>query len=154
MGPLRTTGEAWKGGLQGHTSPYPLSRSVPPPPPANDLLNKSSQQYLIYFLQLYNNIYATACLTCQAQTVPCWVTLRLLSKRCNCCLTASSTIIICFFFFFKELYKATWSFKNFSFTVCFEYNKLKILCMSYLYESLFKICASIIILMVYGPWWY
>ena len=31
MGPLRTTGEAWKGGLQGRTSPYPLSRSVPPP---------------------------------------------------------------------------------------------------------------------------
>ena len=30
MGPLRTTGEAWKGGLQGCTSPYPLSRSVPP----------------------------------------------------------------------------------------------------------------------------
>ena len=30
MGPLQTTGEAWKGGLQGHTSPYPLSRSVPP----------------------------------------------------------------------------------------------------------------------------
>ena len=28
MGPLRTTGEAWKGGLQGRTSPYPLSRSV------------------------------------------------------------------------------------------------------------------------------
>ena len=27
MGPLRTTGEAWKGGLQ---SPHPLSRSVPP----------------------------------------------------------------------------------------------------------------------------
>ena len=33
MGPLRTAGEAWKGGLQGRTSPYPLSRSVPPPPP-------------------------------------------------------------------------------------------------------------------------
>ena len=31
MRPLRTTGEAWKGGLQGRTSPYPLSRSVPPP---------------------------------------------------------------------------------------------------------------------------
>ena len=30
MGPLRTAGEAWKGGLQGRTSPYPLSRSVPP----------------------------------------------------------------------------------------------------------------------------
>ena len=30
MGPLRATGEAWKGGLQGRTSPYPLSRSVPP----------------------------------------------------------------------------------------------------------------------------
>ena len=29
-GPLRTAGEAWKGGLQGRTSPYPLSRSVPP----------------------------------------------------------------------------------------------------------------------------
>ena len=28
---LRTTGESWKGGLQGRTSPYPLSRSVPPP---------------------------------------------------------------------------------------------------------------------------
>ena len=32
MVPLWTTGEAWKGGLQGRTSPYPLSRSVPPPP--------------------------------------------------------------------------------------------------------------------------
>ena len=31
MGPLRAAGEAWKGGLQGCTSPYPLSRSVPPP---------------------------------------------------------------------------------------------------------------------------
>ena len=30
MGPLQTKGEAWKGGLQGHTSPYPLSSSVPP----------------------------------------------------------------------------------------------------------------------------
>ena len=30
MGPLRTTGEAWKGRLQGRTSPYPLSRSVLP----------------------------------------------------------------------------------------------------------------------------
>ena len=30
MGPLQTAGEVWKGGLQGHTSPYPLSRSVPP----------------------------------------------------------------------------------------------------------------------------
>ena len=33
MGPLRATGEVWKGGLQGRTSPYPLSRLVPPPPP-------------------------------------------------------------------------------------------------------------------------
>ena len=32
MGPLRAAGEAWKGGLQGRTSPYPLSRLVPPPP--------------------------------------------------------------------------------------------------------------------------
>ena len=32
MGPLRAAGEAWKGGLQGRTSPYPLPRSVPPPP--------------------------------------------------------------------------------------------------------------------------
>ena len=31
MGPLQTAGEVWKGGLQGSTSPYPLSRSVPPP---------------------------------------------------------------------------------------------------------------------------
>ena len=31
MGPLRVAGEAWKGDLQGRTSPYPLSRSVPPP---------------------------------------------------------------------------------------------------------------------------
>ena len=31
MGPLRAAGEAWKGGLQGRTSPYPLSRSAPPP---------------------------------------------------------------------------------------------------------------------------
>ena len=31
MGPLRAAGEAWKGGLQGRTSPYPFSRSVPPP---------------------------------------------------------------------------------------------------------------------------
>ena len=31
IGPLRVAGEAWKGGLQGHTSPYPLSMSVPPP---------------------------------------------------------------------------------------------------------------------------
>ena len=30
-GPLQTAGEAWKGGLQGCTSPYPLSGSVPPP---------------------------------------------------------------------------------------------------------------------------
>ena len=29
-GVLRTKGEARKGGLQGRTSPYPLSRSVPP----------------------------------------------------------------------------------------------------------------------------
>ena len=34
MGPLQTTGEAWKGGLRGRTSPYPFSRSVPPPPGA------------------------------------------------------------------------------------------------------------------------
>ena len=27
MGPLWTTGEVWKGGLQGRTSPYPLSGS-------------------------------------------------------------------------------------------------------------------------------
>ena len=35
MGPLRAAAEAWKGGLQGRTSPHPLSRSVPPgfPPP-------------------------------------------------------------------------------------------------------------------------
>ena len=32
MGPLRTTGEGWKGGLQGRISLYPFSRSVPPPP--------------------------------------------------------------------------------------------------------------------------
>ena len=32
MGSLRAAGEAWKWGLQGRTSPYPLSRSVPPPP--------------------------------------------------------------------------------------------------------------------------
>ena len=31
MGPLWTTGEAWKGGLQDSTSPYPLSRSVTSP---------------------------------------------------------------------------------------------------------------------------
>ena len=31
IGPLRAAGEAWKGGLQGRTSPYPLYRSVPPP---------------------------------------------------------------------------------------------------------------------------
>ena len=31
MEPLRAAGEAWKGGLQGRTSPYPLSRPVPPP---------------------------------------------------------------------------------------------------------------------------
>ena len=30
MGPLRAAEEAWKGGLQGRTSPYLLSRSVPP----------------------------------------------------------------------------------------------------------------------------
>ena len=30
MGPLRTAGEVWKGGLQGRTSLYPLCRSVPP----------------------------------------------------------------------------------------------------------------------------
>ena len=30
MGPLRTSGAAWKGGLQGRTSSYPLSRSVLP----------------------------------------------------------------------------------------------------------------------------
>ena len=29
MRPLRAAREAWKGGLQGRTSPYPLSRSVP-----------------------------------------------------------------------------------------------------------------------------
>ena len=34
MGPLRAAGEAWKGGLQGRTSLYPLSRSVPPGGPA------------------------------------------------------------------------------------------------------------------------
>ena len=38
MGPLRAAGEAWKGGLQGRTSPYPLSRSVPPPPRAHKLI--------------------------------------------------------------------------------------------------------------------
>ena len=31
MGPLQTTGEARKGGLQGRIYPYPLSRSCPPP---------------------------------------------------------------------------------------------------------------------------
>ena len=31
MGALWTAGEAWKGGIQGRTSPYPFSRSVPPP---------------------------------------------------------------------------------------------------------------------------
>ena len=30
MGPLRTTEQVWKGGLQGRISPYPLSRWVPP----------------------------------------------------------------------------------------------------------------------------
>ena len=30
MRPSRTAEEAWKGGLQGRTSPYPISRSVPP----------------------------------------------------------------------------------------------------------------------------
>ena len=39
MGPLRITGEARKGGIQGRTSPYPLSRSVPPPP--GDQLHRS-----------------------------------------------------------------------------------------------------------------
>ena len=39
MGPLRAAGEAWKGGLQGRTSPYPLSRSVPPPGRIMSLFN-------------------------------------------------------------------------------------------------------------------
>ena len=30
MGPLQAAEEAWKGGLQDRTSPYPFSRSVPP----------------------------------------------------------------------------------------------------------------------------
>ena len=34
MGPLWTMGEVWKLSLQSRTSPYPLSRSVPPPPGA------------------------------------------------------------------------------------------------------------------------
>ena len=42
MGPLRAAGETWKGGLQGHTSTYPLSRSVPPPPGANGLFCQNS----------------------------------------------------------------------------------------------------------------
>ena len=32
MGPLRAAGEAWKGGLQGRTSPYPFLGQCPPPP--------------------------------------------------------------------------------------------------------------------------
>ena len=38
MGPLRTRGVAWKGGLQGCTSSYPLSSSVPPPRAFNSLM--------------------------------------------------------------------------------------------------------------------
>ena len=30
--PCELQERAWRGGLQGRTSPYPLSRSVPPPP--------------------------------------------------------------------------------------------------------------------------
>ena len=37
MGPLWAAGEAWKGGLQGRTSPYPLSRSVTPPNPGGQV---------------------------------------------------------------------------------------------------------------------
>ena len=32
MGPLRAAGEAWKGGLQGRTSPYPFLGQCPPGP--------------------------------------------------------------------------------------------------------------------------
>ena len=50
MGPLRAAGEAWKGGLQGRTSPYPLSRSVPPPPRA---LGHSVQLINVYYYYIW-----------------------------------------------------------------------------------------------------
>ena len=45
MGPLRAAGDAWKGGLQGLTSPYPPSRSWPPGrfPLISRLFSKSKQ---------------------------------------------------------------------------------------------------------------
>ena len=45
MGSLRTSGEAWKGGLQGRTSPYPLSRSVTP---GFNLIVKQAICHVIY----------------------------------------------------------------------------------------------------------
>ena len=45
MGPLRAAGGAWKGGLQGRTSPYHLSRSVPPP--GNIVLQTDRKRRLI-----------------------------------------------------------------------------------------------------------
>ena len=44
MGPLRTIGEAWKGGLQGRTSQYPLSWSVPP---GQNLMNLFLKYYCL-----------------------------------------------------------------------------------------------------------
>ena len=40
MGPLRAAGEAWKGGLQGRTSPYPFLGQCPPPPGVLIILEK------------------------------------------------------------------------------------------------------------------
>ena len=39
MGPLWTTGEVWKWGFQGRTSPCPICRSVPPPGGSQDKQN-------------------------------------------------------------------------------------------------------------------
>ena len=54
MGPLQAAGEAWKGGLQGRTSPYPLYRSVPPrgchPLSVPDWAYYVVNKYIIYSL--------------------------------------------------------------------------------------------------------
>ena len=57
MGPLRTTGEGCKGDLQGRTSPYPLSWSVPPGPNFMNLflnycLEENENMGLSYFSKL------------------------------------------------------------------------------------------------------
>ena len=58
MGPLRAAGEAWKGGFQGRTSPYPLSKSVAPPPPPDSYFFEDLVHW-IYNLNSFHNLTHT-----------------------------------------------------------------------------------------------